>query len=247
MIEEQLKRTKKRWKQKDKRFVAVLDIMGFKDLVASQTHEKVYAVLFGIEKKIRTLQGNNDLLFITMFSDSIFIFSKDDSSESFYRFIIATTIISSSITSGIPMNGAIAFGEITVNQRRNIFFGQPIINAHLLQENLFYYGVVFHHSVDQKINEENSDIRSVPNFKDYYIEVITPFKDGNIICNNLNWIELITLNSTYKKQEEILNTIIIKLRQGVSGRPRIYIDNTAKVFNEWFTFCKEVNSVGFRH
>ena len=231
---------KEPWKPRDKRFVAVLDIMGFKELVAKNSHLEVYEILSKINNEIQHQQDHFDLLYITTFSDSIFIFTKDDTFQSFQRFIIAATIISSTILDGIPMNGAIAFGDITVNKQKNIFFGQPIIDAHLLQESLFYYGVVFHNSVDLRIYKEGKELLSINNFKNYFIEVNTPFKDGNIICNNLNWIELLTGNVPYERQKERLNDILISLRQNVSGRPRKYIDNTSVVFNEWFSFCEEV-------
>ena len=85
----------------------------------------------------------------TIFSDSIFIFSKDDDFGSLRLFLIyVKKVIRMALRKEIPLKGAIAYGNIVVDDVHNLFCGQPIIDAYLLEEDLQYMGVVFHHTFE---------------------------------------------------------------------------------------------------
>lgn len=52
--------------------------------------------------------------------------------------------------SKIPFRGSIAYGEMTVDLENSIFFGQPLIDAYLLGEQLQSYGIACHASAEKK-------------------------------------------------------------------------------------------------
>ena len=108
------------------RFVAFLDIMGFKDLVARKEHEEVLKIMETFQPTIDVInrlakqnKENMNLLSTAetvMFSDSIIIVSKDDSSEAARMIIFwAQWILSEGIKQGIPIKGSIAYGKQTAN------------------------------------------------------------------------------------------------------------------------------------
>jgi hypothetical protein len=43
---------------------------------------------------------------------------------------------------------------MTLDDENSIFFGQPLIDAYLLQEELYFYGVVMHHTAELKLTKE---------------------------------------------------------------------------------------------
>jgi len=240
MIEK--KETKeKNWVTTDSRFVVFLDIMGFKDFVARNTHQHVYEMMtkLSTSKEIvdTFLENNPDdkyksrALYTTSFSDSLILFSKDDSPISLEIIEASTSfLVSEAMMCSIPMKGAIAHGIISVNKKQQIYFGQPLIDAYLLQEEVNYYGVVLHNSVDSYLNKMQVDPDT--NIKQQFIEIKTPLKTGSIMHNNINWFKTLRESTEDKsKIKEKFENIITELKTITSGAPRKYIDNTIDVFN----------------
>jgi len=228
--------TSKRWKVNDRRFVCFLDIMGFKDYIARTKHEDVYKTmknLSDLRQSSNTIVGylfDDSTIFTTSFSDSIVIFSKDNSKDSLEAISYATSfILGRAAKDRIPMKGALAEGQLAVDKSEQIFFGQPLIDAYLLQENeVDYYGVVCHNSVESFIVEYGKGPWSInPGFK----EIPTPLKSGKISHMNLDWFN-------YIKEDSDINTpfnqIIKDFKTMTSGKPRKYIDNTEEVFRLFY-------------
>lgn len=211
------------------RFVAFLDIMGFKDLVGRNTHDFVLEKLTEISKLIERIRITNEKeevklkynkaeLIPFIFSDSIVIFTNNSTQESVKLLLYACSfILNNSIEIHLPLKGAVAYGEITIDKAKSIFFGQPLIDAYLLQDELKYYGLILHNSVDKCLYDEKFDLNT------HLFRNITPTKSGQIVYNNLK---------IYDKDTSLGN--LYKLYNHVSGAPRIYVDNTIDMFNKWY-------------
>ena len=217
-----------KWEITANRFVAFIDIMGFKDLVARNSHEEIYSKLEYLNEKKRITVENlhklvNNEAFVTMFSDSICFFSRNDSPKSLKYILTSTSLFFAQSISSLPMKGAIALGKISVDKNRQIFFGQPIIDAYLLQEEVNYYGVVFHNTVDKYIKEKNFEEGDR-----YFFEAKTPMKSGKITHNNIDWFSRFPPYKG-KDRKESLSDLIKSLKNNVSGKPRIYVDNTEEM------------------
>lgn len=212
------------WKTQTKRYVAFLDILGFKDYVQRHSVGIVY-------NRLRTLNGllptedEQDLdsemekrIKCTIFSDSIFIFSKDDTIASFNHFLIyVRRIMRMALRKRIPLKGAIAFGHIVVDEKTNLFCGQPIIDAYLLEEDLQYMGVVFHHTFEEEYGRfsETQSKRTSESIKDRP----TPFKYG--LRHHWNLDYRVSDSRIYD-----LKKYVEKQRCYSSGDARKYVDNT---------------------
>ncbi|TCK85549.1 hypothetical protein [Albibacterium bauzanense] len=228
--------TKTNWVPTANRFVCFLDIMGFKDLVMRNNHKYIYELLLDLSKNRETLDNvkslperyDLDSLKTVSFSDSIVIFTKTDSVECFELLTISVNwLFAQAIKSEIAMKGSIALGETSVNIAKQIFFGQSIIDAYLLQEEVAFYGIVAHNSVENFIANEGID-ESVFNT---YKECKAPLKSGKIGHLILNWADAFDREEGIDLKENVL-LVIQKLRNKTSGSPRRYIDNTIGVINE---------------
>jgi len=233
--------SKKSWNPTSKRFVCFLDIMGFKDMVMRNSHKEIYKLLTNLSKHRKTLENagklpenyDSDSLKTVSFSDSIVVFTKDDRPECFELMTYAVSwLFSQALKDGIPMKGAIAFGEMSVNISSQIFFGQPLIDAYLLEEEVKYYGISVHNTVEKYF----ADYNVKDEIKEHYIDCQTPLKSGKINHYNLDWITSLNLQKEEEETDEkkIALNLMSKQRRQTSGNPRKYIDNTVEMINKMY-------------
>lgn len=222
---------KEEWNNTSERFISFLDIMGFKDLVAREDHDNIKESLQNLTNLRRFMEASSQDLELVegemkleatkenirsvSFSDSIMFVSSNNSLDN-YELIVESTsaMIATAIGNRTPIKGAIAHGLVTADFENQIFFGQPIIDAYLLQESLFYYGAVFHNSIEEHLKEINRS-----RFTDVKF-LSTPLKTGLVKHYNIGYPE------TTREQ-------IIELYKKVSGSPRKYVDNTLEMFDQF--------------
>jgi len=215
------------WDITAKRYVGFIDIMGFKDMVSRSTHDEIYEMMKNIEaaknqnEKIEWGNSKEQLVRSTFYSDSIMLYSKDDSYGSVDAMLYTLSAFTNDLlVLGIPHKGALAFGNMTLDTERSIFFGQPLIDAYLLQEELSLYCIVIHSSAEGEI--ERQSFKHLL-FHDY----ICPFKGGaskHLIIPPI--FAGASPNGTLHKWEQELKNGIKALRHKTSGHLRKYIDNT---------------------
>jgi hypothetical protein len=210
------------------RFVAFLDIMGFKDRVARTHHNKLLAQLTDFNRDIISYIGkypDTDIQ-LAQFSDSIVLFSNDTTLKSLKTIAEVTRgIMQVAIKQQIPIKGAIARGQITYDISKQLFFGQALIDAYLLEENIHYYGILVHHTAEADI----LNLGTTSIFKD----VKAPLRSGNISHYELSWY----VDNLSDKKLLDLNEVSVALkniRQAVSDAPRKYIDNTLDVITKYY-------------
>ncbi|NLL27702.1 MAG: hypothetical protein GX259_02805 [Bacteroidales bacterium] len=235
--------TPSKWEITDSRFVAFLDLLGFKDKVMRKKHSEIYNELSKLSQikdyiqeieaiKIHPKFQDCDVSIIS-FSDSIVVFSKNDTFESFEYFLIALrAIFSNSIREKIALKGGISHGEISINKIEQIYFGQPIIDAYLMEEDVNYLGVVAHSSIDTFIAENKKSYTNSIVCQKLLFEEKAFLKSGKITHLNLDWFILTQRDhdriSPEQKIENILNNLDL-FYSTVSGNPRRYIDNTKEI------------------
>ncbi|MDE5906520.1 MAG: hypothetical protein K2G66_02670, partial [Alistipes sp.] len=96
---------------------------------------------------------------LAQFSDSIVLFSNNTTQKSLQTIAEVTRgIMQCAIKQQIPIKGAIAQGKITCDTSKQLFFGQALIDAYLLEENIYYYGILAHHSIESTIIKLKSPI-----------------------------------------------------------------------------------------
>ncbi|KAF0198382.1 MAG: hypothetical protein FD166_1435 [Bacteroidetes bacterium] len=229
-------KTKKPWALTANRFICFIDIMGFKNMVMRNSHAEIYKLLLTLSK-LRTIaeeefsfDNQKDSLKSVSFSDSIIIFTKDDSIDCFEAITSASNFLfSKAMEFEIPMKGALAHGELSINITSQVFFGQPLIDAYLLEEEIAFYGIVVHDTLEKFLNNNSLEIEA--EFLGLYIECSAHFKSGKINHIMLNWLNFLKPQAGLSKRDIALS-LMKKQREKTSGGPRKYIDNTISIINE---------------
>lgn len=130
------------------------------------------------------------------------------------------------LTEGIPYKGAMSIGMMTCDIDKSIYFGQPLIDAYYLQEELYFYGVVLHGSVEKEIEERSTSI--------FTMEYDCPFKKGKSKHKTITPMYMAIDTGTEQEKEERNKTkkTLLKsvkdMRFSTSGNLRIYLDSTIK-------------------
>lgn len=195
------------------RFVAFLDIMGFKDKVARHNHDEILQDLRGISDFLSQQHPKEQGINYAMFSDSLLFYTDNNSKEqlkSLCNIVKELLIYATDIK--IPFKGAISKGILTADSKKQLYFGQPLIDAYLIGEEILIYGVVAHHTIE-------NDAKDID---DGFINKDVPLRSGHSCHYILNW---------YREEEKVKNALT-RIREDVSGTPRRYIDNTLALFSK---------------
>ena len=84
-------------------------------------------------------------------------------------------MIKKSLEYQIPIKGAISFEKITIDPKTSVYFGQPIIDAYLLHEDLHLFGVISDEKFEKRIKELGA--KTLENSFEWYK---TPLKSGKV-------------------------------------------------------------------
>jgi hypothetical protein len=222
----------KQWETTSERFVAFFDILGFKDLVLRNTHLQVLEKLDILKQTISKLENvkelkpfknsnmETDQTKSVTFSDSIIIFSKGQTANDALKiFYDSYRILKTALENDIAIKGSISFGQITVDFSKSLFFGQPIIDAYLLHEELQMLTIV----LDNKAEEQVKTYDNYATIQDILVIYKANLKSGKI---NHTIIRPSGSKNVIERIEKLKN-----LYKSTSGRPRLYIDNTIDFLN----------------
>lgn len=221
------------WNENSDHIVLFMDIMGFKDRVIRMGHKELLEKMIEFKEKNDRLKPllqdkNGELLRMVQFSDSIIIASLDDSKSALNKIVKADVVLmQNALETGFALKGAIAKGPLTFDSGSGIYFGRSIIDAYLLEEELKFYGVVFHHSVEELI-QQYKDIPPIRGKREQKIPVSEyqiHLKSGRSTHYCILYHKLTKVlsegnySSTLEKHLKLFS-------RTVSGSPKIYIDNT---------------------
>lgn len=132
--------TRVNWDDSGLHLVFYGDIMGFKNLVATTSHEEMNGEMKkfwdDVDTKSSPLTGKD--LRMMRFSDSVILVTKDNSKKAFNKLTKAVSrLIQLSLKMELPIKGAISQGHLTLDENRQLVFGQALVDAYLLEENCF--------------------------------------------------------------------------------------------------------------
>jgi hypothetical protein len=218
----------KKWENTRTRFVAFLDIMGFKDLVAKKEHMEVLQIMTEFLPTIELIQEEystkrqESAVKVVTFSDSIILVSDDNSYDAATLILFwIKWVMWGAINKGLPIKGAIAWGIQTDDFGKALHFGKPLIDAQQLQNELFLYGVVLHHTMEKYLIDTNMMDELTGKF---IIKCLTPMKTGKITHYLVDW-------PGFNKDKDRAPVAVSKLYGTVSGSVRQYVDNTSEFVN----------------
>ena len=226
----------KPWKDTCERFIAFFDVMGFKNYVFRNPHERVRTMMKGLDAAISQIRKREEALLTrttvpfptspafdnaivrpVLFSDSILLVSSDDSQGAANKMLLSTAfLLSQCMAERIPIKGAIAAGRHTSDFKHSMHFGRPLIDAYELQNELCIYGGVLHHSMERPIAKDAK-------YDQFAMTVMydVPFKTGRVKHRIIDWVDA-------KKTKTDALTEIMAFYDTVSGGTRRYVDHTAE-------------------
>ena len=214
--------------------------MGFKERVLTTEHNKLRQSLIDFKKsfdrKMKPLLTGDYLRYV-QFSDSIIIVANGTDSKMFNIITkAAICLMHGAMSHGFPIKGVLSKGMFTFDEPNELYFGRPLVDAYLLHEEIYYYGIVVHHSVE-KLVKTNSFL-DLPYCKDQI-----PLKKGKTAHYHLSWQYFNADFSTGAKSSKA-EKWLTEIEETVSGSPRIYIDNTRDVIkNDRYTPQKNIAKV----
>lgn len=212
------------WEPTNKRFVGFFDIMGFKDFVYKNNHEKViekvlklseFKDILKVDYKVEELQVHKHVKVIVV-SDSVILSTHGETKEDLDCLIVASMVlINDSIKQGTPIKGGLSFGKFTFDEKNSIYAGEPLIDAAHLESTLEFYGCVVDHNIEYRIEQLNL----TEHFDETLSRIKVPTKEGLISYKTIKPIEPNIVNH------------ISKFYSKVSGKARRYVDNSLDVYN----------------
>lgn len=231
---------KMEWRITNNRFIAFFDIMGFKNLVQTHRHQDVLNLMKKIADFVQIIdsngfksRGSRTEIKTVIFSDSIVLMSNNDTIGSAINVMVHSSLLYQfAMSLKIPLKACISHGKFSADFNKSVFFGQPLIDAYLLQEEMNLYSIVLHHSFEKKLGSKKySGLTFYESPR--WIKHMTPFKGGKSNHYHLNWLFYdIEFDSKsperVKKIEENLNDFYCSL----SGKTRAYVDNTLILFEK---------------
>lgn len=185
----------------DSAYVAYLDILGYKELVQNNSHEELKKIYDFSVKKFTISNNNNQRVIIEssrpsligdgsninvqslMVSDSIIVWSMDNSSKSFCDILyMCMKIVSSSILKYLPVRAAVSSGPITYDYMENgsnnqtFLYGGSIIKAYTLAESTNWIGCVIdddtiNNFIEKSVTDDFIKIHELLNRK-----ILIPYK-----------------------------------------------------------------------
>lgn len=127
-------------------------------------------------------------------------------------------LIHEAMKAKFPIKGVLSQGMFTYDKDNELYFGRPLVNASLLHDELYYYGIVVHHSAE-KIIKNNISV-DCP-----YIISPVNLKKGQTSHYHLVW-NMLNINLSPGNIADKAIKWLEEIQESVSGAPRIYIDNT---------------------
>jgi len=217
------------WNQDAERLILFADIMGFKDRVINTSHAQLKKEMESFHDKLDRQSSPlkmSDKLRFAQFSDSILVVA-NGVNETMFNLIskAATRIMHVAMNEGIAIKSVIAQGKFTYDKSKELYIGKPLVDAYLLHDEIKYYGVVVHHSAEKTIKKYASD-NSNP-----YTNTPISLEKGKTEHYHLCW-NMMGTNLAAKDNTEECMKWLDSIAETVSGRPRIYIDNTRSILKE---------------
>lgn len=232
-IKETVKTTLKRsktaladWNADTERLILFADIMGFKERVINSDHAKLRKSMEAfhdkLERQSSPLRTSGKLRY-AQFSDSILVVA-NGTNEAMFNLIskAAARLMHVALSDGIAIKGVIAQGKFTYDEKKELYIGKPLVDAYLLHDEIKFYGIVVHHSAEKTVKQYASETRNP------YTNLPIALEKGQTAHYHLCWNMMDTFLAANDITEESKGWLA-KIAETVSGRPRIYIDNTLKI------------------
>ncbi|MCX6145677.1 MAG: hypothetical protein NTW25_00280 [Candidatus Kapabacteria bacterium] len=238
-------------------YVAVCDILGFKDLIYNNNSDVTNKILaqfiatlelsasggkaiqYDFDDSSNIVADSTEIkINFNLFSDTVVLWTLDDTTKSFFELLNVTkNLFHLSLINGLPIRGAISQGDLFVkqfqiesnyNNYENIIYGKALVKAYELEQEQLWSGCIFD---PEFANSGNRDLKLIFEHKtncDRYFFYDVPLKSTG--CKKhltLNWVD-------WSENNELTEGKIIEsfsaLNKTINESVKIKLDNTISYF-----------------
>jgi hypothetical protein len=188
-----------------KRFVAFIDILGFKEMVYKTTHEKlverfnkIFQMIIAISNSKKGIITKGEKAFIDtsdvfnnvfFISDSIFLWTDTNTVKEFIDLIIVVyRLLDAGIKNNIPLRGGLSYGDFFYqlnsnnSSKQNVYttmMGKALTQAYELERNTDWFGCTIDNLCFEYLNPIDKDkiINYISNEQLLIIKYPVPFKN----------------------------------------------------------------------
>lgn len=215
------------WNNDNERLILYADIMGFKERVLTTEHnqlkESLLRFMDSFNRKMKPLLTGDYLRYV-QFSDSIIIVANGTDSKMFNIITkAAICLMHGAMSHGFPLKGVLSKGQFTFDEKNELYFGKPLVDAYILHDEIYYYGIVVHHSAEGLVKKYS--FLDLP-----YCKQQIPIKKGKTAHYHLSW-QYFKENLSTGRVSQKAEKWLLEIEENVSGTPRIYVDNTRFVID----------------
>lgn len=237
---------------KKKGVVCFFDILGYQNIIKQDNYELASNVIENILYKVPTkalestkqLFNNKNIALLDaaissiqkskpiIVSDSILYVlpltgKKTDQFKLLVFIIYMAHFIRMNFESGLPLRGAIDFGEVYIH--KNSFAGSSIVDTYTLSSKMEYSGCIltdrfmemFNHVLFPELESAASG---------FHVKILSPFKDGNKLMYNLNWVNPFPKFGNFDKEvRQYIFDSFFEHNKDVSDKEIEKINNTEKL------------------
>ena len=240
-----------------KRYIAFLDILGFKDLVENNSLDDVVRIYKESLKEATELamehweeeEYTNDglKLNVSIMSDSILFWSESTTTLCFAKVLISTTFFFQyCLLNGLPLRGAIDVGELEIinidNENlnfQNIIIGKALTDAFSMEKSQDWAGcIISDKSIDtfvenRKNNEDNITLESFIEDK-FIAKYNVPLKKGKISESYvINWADSYIKNRLTSGESELRTSFQLFNKNCNTLDVQAKIKNTIDFYNHF--------------
>lgn len=228
--------------------VCYLDILGFKEQVKNQHEETIHYWLHRVRDDIAGLCRKTSVKWL-MVSDSILLFTSDDSNSFEAMKAIVAAIIPMALSKGLLCRGAISHGEFYFDDDSKIFFGPAYLDAVEYEKRQDWMGVVLTPTCSAYVARHNIDQTLLVDY-DVSLKKDRAYRGlfTTITCNYprnerkrmkcINWINNYAIDNESDRHR--LRTEFFQRKQKLTS------DQTSKYENtlQFYDYCKSRGHFG---
>jgi len=127
------------------KWVVYFDLLGFKQHIKKRGLIDAFGLLGWCSNELEPHAQQFENVNLASFSDTFLLYTSDDSRASFQAITdVSRSFFDEVILAGIPVRGALAFGELYADAAHNLYLGKALIDAYEYGEQFDWLGFVLH-------------------------------------------------------------------------------------------------------
>lgn len=224
-----------------KRAIAIFDILGFRELIKSAKIKLLPEILKNTLSLSKSSLVDDSILGSIVFSDTIVFYGINDESflDEALIIISASNLLSIAARNGIPLRGALTYGDVYIDRKEEHIIGPAIVRGYDLERSQDWIGALVDYDFQDRFAEGNKS--SPPILRNNLLTYYVPLKSGDRIpylC--IGWMH----------RCEITKSKLWKLFFGskdCNGKHTHEVYRKYKNTLDFFEFCKKERPEDFNH